>query len=128
MAVTRPEGWLHRGPRPFLMWLAVLLVVLVLAFFVAIGLAIVQVFQHAADTFQPVPDMSGGLGVVLTGVAAVLPALAAFIPIFMRHRERMDQQSRGSAPPPFAQPPPSSPPQPPGDVPGGGLVNPQALE
>ena len=126
--MTRPEGWLHRGPRPFLMWLAVIACVLVLAFFVTIGFSIAHAFQRAAETGQPVPDMSGGLAAVATGLAALLPALAQFWQVFnQRHVERMDQQSRGAAPTvPFdPAPPPSRPSEP---SPSGGLVNNEAIQ
>lgn len=100
--MTRREGWLHRGPRPFMMWLAVAACVLVLAFFVGIGSAILLAFETAARTGRPVPDMSGGLAAVATGLAALLPALAQFWQVFnQRHVERMDQQARGQIPGPF---------------------------
>lgn len=90
---------MHRAPRPLVMWLAVLTVACVLAFFVGVGSAIVVAFNRAATTGQPVPDMSGGLAAVLTGLAALLPALAQFWQIFnQRHVERRDQISRGQVP------------------------------
>lgn len=111
------------------MWLAVAACVLVLSFFVAIGFAIITAFQRAAETGAPVPDMSGGLAAVATGLAALLPALAQFWQVFnQRHVERLDQQARGTAPDaPFAQPPPSTPP-PPEPMPGGGLINNEAIQ
>lgn len=124
MTPPRPEGWLHRAPRPLVMWLAVVMVLFVIVFFVAIGAAIVTAFNRAATTGQPVPDMSGGLAAVLTGLAALLPALASFWQIFnQRHIERRDEIARGGAPGPFPSPP--SPPEP---SPTGGLVNNEALE
>lgn len=117
------EGWVHRAPRPLMMWLAVLCVMLVLLFFVGIGSAILIAFQKAAETGANVPDMSGGLSAVLTGLAALLPALATFWQVFnQRHVERRDQIARGGGPEsPFA-PSPSS------EAPSGGLVNNAALE
>jgi TRAP-type C4-dicarboxylate transport system permease small subunit len=124
MTPPRPEGWLHRAPRPLVMWLAVLMVVCVIAFFIAIGTAIATAFQRAAETGQPVPDMSGGLAAVMTGLAALLPALASFWQIFnQRHIERRDEIARGGAPSPFPQAAP--PPEP---SPTGGLVNNEALQ
>lgn len=106
----RDDGWLHRGPRPFLMWLAVVMVVLVLLFFVGVGAAILTAFNRAAESGQPVPDMSGGLAAVLTGMAALLPALASFWQIFnQRHIERRDTIARGQAPGPFDSSPPDGP-------------------
>lgn len=120
MTAPRPEGWFHRSPRPLVMWLAVVMVLFVIVFFVAIGAAIVTAFNRAAETGQAVPDMSGGLSAVLTGLAALLPALATFWQIFnQRHTERRDEIARGGAPGPF----PSSEPSP-----TGGLVNNDALE
>lgn len=119
MTPPRPEGWLHRAPRPLVMWLAVIMVLFVIVFFVAIGSAIVIAFNRAAETGQAVPDMSGGLSAVLTGLAALLPALASFWQIFnQRHIERRDEIARGSAPSPFDPSPTSE----------GGLVNSGALD
>lgn len=112
MTAPRTEGWLHRGPRPFLMWLAVAACVLVLAFFVGVGVAVLTAFQRAAEEGRPVPDMSGGIGAIAPALAVLLPALAQFFQVFnQRHVERMDQQARGSAPGlPFDPSPPSGPP------------------
>ena len=119
MTPPRPEGWMHRAPRPLVMWLAVLMVFLVLMFFIGVGSAIVLAFQKAAEAGNSVPDMSGGLAAVLTGMAALLPALASFWQIFnQRHIERRDEIARGSAPSPFDPAPTSD----------GGLVNNGALD
>lgn len=120
------EGPLHRAPRPLLMWLAVIMVILVLAFFVGIGAAILTAFHRAAETGQNVPDMSGGLSAVLTGLAALLPAMAAFWQVLnQRHVERRDTIARGQAPSPFGHSQPSG--AQPGDIPDGGLVNNEAI-
>ena len=110
----RPEGWLHRAPRPLMMWLAVIACLLVLAFFVGVGSAILLAFERAARSGQPVPDMSGGLAAVATGLAALLPALAQFWQVFnQRHVERLDQQARGQASIPFdSSAPPEGGPRP----------------
>lgn len=101
------EGAFHRAPRPLMMWLAVIACMLVLTFFAFIGAAIVLAFNRAAETGQPVPDMSGGLAAVATGLAALLPALAQFWQVFnQRHIERRDQIARGQAPVPFDSSPP----------------------
>lgn len=123
MSYPPRDGWVHRAPRPLMMWLAVICVLLVLLFFVGIGSAILIAFQRAAETGQNVPDMSGGLSAVLTGLAALLPALGAFWQVFnQRHVERRDQIARGGGPDgPFA-------PSPPSESPSGGLVNNAALE
>ncbi len=118
--MTRPEGWVHRGPRPLLMWLAVMACVLVLSFFVGIGFAILTAFNRAAETSQPIPDMSGELAAVAAGLAALLPALGQFFQVFnQRHVERMDQQARGTAPGvPFDPSAPYAPPSTPPDIEG----------
>lgn len=96
------EGWLHRAPRPLVMWLAVTTILMVLLFFIGIGTAIVTAFQKAAANGTSVPDMSGGLAAVMAGLAALLPALASFWQVFnQRHIERRDQIARGGGPPPF---------------------------
>lgn len=127
MTTPPRESWLHRAPRPLVMWLAVVMVVCVLVFFIAIGAAIVTAFNRAATTGAPVPDMSGGLAAVLTGLAALLPALASFWQIFnQRHIERRDTIAHGGGQPPFAPSPPSGPP-PDARAPDEPLVNPDAL-
>ena len=124
MTPPQRESWLHRAPRPLVMWLAVIMVVCVLVFFVAIGTAIATAFNRAAETGQPVPDMSGGIAAVMTGLAALLPALASFWQIFnQRHTERRDEIARGGAPGPF--PPGAQSPEP---SPTGGYINNEALE
>lgn len=107
------------------MWLAVVACVLVLLFFVGIGIAILTAFDRAATSGLPVPDMSGGLAAIAAALAALLPALAQFFQVFnQRHIERRDQIAQGGGgPPPFDQAPPS-----PGPSPTGGLVNNQAIE
>jgi TRAP-type C4-dicarboxylate transport system permease small subunit len=95
------------------MWLGVILVVLVLFFFVRLGLAVLTAYDRAAAAGTSVPDMSGGIAAILTALACLIPALAQIFPIFQNyHRERMDQQARGIPPsgipfpgPPMAQPP-----------------------
>lgn len=125
----RGDSWFFRSPRPLIMWLAVVVILLVIAFFVLIGGAIVTAFQRSAESGAPVPDMSGGLSAILTGLAALLPAIAAFTQVFhQRHRERMDQQHRGTAPDrPFGPSPPSGP-APAERFEDGGLVNNRAIE
>jgi len=108
MTPPQRESWLHRAPRPLVMWLAVIMVVCVLVFFVAIGSAIATAFHRAAETGQSVPDMSGGIAAVMTGLAALLPALASFWQIFnQRHIERRDTIAHGGGEVPFPQPAPS---------------------
>lgn len=105
-----------------MMFLAVVTAMLLVSFFVGIGSAILRVYDRAATEFQPVPDMSGGIGAIIGAVALLLPAIVQFVQVFHGyHRERMDQQARGIPPSgvPFPQPP-ARPAEP---MPEGGLVN-----
>lgn len=82
-----------------MLWLAIVTTVMLVAFFVAIGFAIVAVYQRAAAEFRPVPDMSGGIAAIIGSVAVLLPAIVQFMQVFHgRHVERLDQQARGTAP------------------------------
>ena len=115
-----------------MMFLAVITAMFIVAFFVGIGLSILQVYQRAAIEFAPVPDMSGGIAAIIGAVAMLIPALIQFMQVFSQYgHERMDQQARGLPPGgvPFPQSAPMQPsPMQPGDVPGGGLVNNQAID
>lgn len=86
----------RRAPRVLMMWLGVLCVLMVIVFFVGIGVSILRVYEEAGATFQPVPDMSGGISAIITAIAAAIPALLGAAQVFsQRHTERMDQQARG---------------------------------
>lgn len=114
----------RRWPRPLMMFLAVVTAMLLVAFFIGIGSAILKVYDRAATEFQPVPDMSGGIGAILGAIALLLPAIVQFMQVFSQYgRERLDQQARGIPPSgvPFPQPP-----EPPGQ--GGGVGNTNAIE
>lgn len=113
-----------------MMFLAVATAILLVAFFIGIGTAILRVYARAADEFQPVPDMSGGIAAIIGAVALLLPAIVQFMQIFhSRHRERMDQQARGIPPSgvPFPQAP-QGPPHVPEPNADGALVNNRAIE
>lgn len=102
----------RRAPRVLMMWLGVLCALFVIVFFVGIGVAILRVYEQAGETFQPVPDMSGGISAIITAIAAAIPALLGAAQVFsQRHNERMDQQARGlpvDGTNPFPQSPVSS--------------------
>lgn len=125
------EGFLHRAPRPLILWGGVLLVVLgalgFAAFLYRIGTAIADAYERAAETGSDVPNMDGGLPALITAVVGFLGMVMPYVMQAMsqRHSERRDQIARGSAPGPFSQPPPSMPSSP--DHPDGGLVNNEAL-
>lgn len=117
--MTQPEGWLHRAPRPLMMWLALFCVLSLILFFWGVGTAVVTAAQRAATEGRDMPDMSGGLPGILTGMGALLPAIVAFWQVFnQRHVERRDQIARGGGPSPFVPSEPS---------PTGGLVNNEAI-
>lgn len=112
--MSRPEGWVHRGARPAILWAGALCVLLgVIGFSVflfRIGTAIADAYERAAQTGQNVPDMGGGIGPLLTAVAGFIACLWPIVQgMSQRHRERMDQQARGTAPGPFASPPEGGP-------------------
>jgi hypothetical protein len=57
--------------------------------------------------------MDGGLASLLTAIGAFIATIGPFVwqIASQRHKERMDQQARGTAPQaPFAPSPPSAPP------------------
>lgn len=119
-----PEGAFHRAPRPLIMWAGFLLVAGGIVFLFAVGAAIALGFWATAPRGQPVPDMSGGLGIIATAVATV----GAFVMQVLqaRHRERRDEIAFGGAPAnPTISPAPSGGSS--SDIPGGGLVNNEAL-
>lgn len=124
MAVTQPEGFMHRAPRPLILWGGVLLVVLgavgFAAFLYRIGTAIADAYERAAQTGADVPNMDGGLPALITAVVGFLGMVMPYVMQAMsqRHSERRDQIARGSAPVPFPQPAPSSEPSVDGPRPG----------
>ena len=123
--MTRPEGWMHRAPRPMILWagaVCALLGVIGFAFFLfRVGTAIADAYERAAQTGQSVPDMGGGIGPLLTAVGGFIACLWPIVQAMsQRHAERMDQQARGTAPGvPFDPSPPSIGPSPDGPRPGG---------
>lgn len=93
---------IDRLGRPLLRLCGVAFIVIVIWFVVRIMAAIVYAYDQAATTGASVPDLSGGLGSILTPILASLPIIVPLIvDQLTRHRERMDQQSRGTAPGPF---------------------------
>lgn len=126
--MTRPEGAFHRAPRPLTAWAGTLLTIGLTLFTLAVLTAIALGFWRTAAQGLPVPDLTGGLANFAPVLASLGGAggLAALI-FRQRHVERRDEIARGSAPSaPFAPSPPSGPQ--PDDIPGGGLVNNEALQ
>lgn len=122
--MNRPEGWVHRGPRPTTAW-AVSFMVWCLALFVAVVLAAIAAgFWLTAGRGESVPNLTGGLENFGAVLAAIFGAGGIGGLIFnQRHRERMDQQARGQAPSPFDPGAQSAEPSP-----TGGYINNEALE
>ena len=118
---ARPEGAFHRAPRPLIGWAGVVLIVICVVFIAAIAAAIAVGFWLTAARGQPVPDLTGGLAVLLPAVATAWGMVAQWM--HTRSRERRDEIAFGGAPRPPFDPSPQS-----GDVPGGGLVNNEAIQ
>lgn len=118
----------RRWPRPWLMYIGVAIALLLVAFFVRLGLSVLEVYERAARDFQPVPDMSGGIAAILGSIAVLIPAIIQAMQVFSQYgRERLDQQARGIPPTGIpTQPPAHAPPAEPSAT--GGLVNNHALE
>lgn len=117
----KPEGPLHRAPRPLILWCGVALVLFSVlglgAFLFRVGGAIAAAFERSAQTGAPVPDMTGGLPALISALVGLIVGLWPVVQAMnQRHVERRDQIARGGAPPdPF----PSAP------LSDGGAVNPQ---
>jgi hypothetical protein len=111
------------------MYIGVFIALLLVAFFVKLGLSVLEVYERAAAEFRPVPDMSGGIAAILGALAMLLPAIVQVMQVVGQYgRERLDQQARGIPPTGIpTQPPPVSVPTAVEPSPTGGLVNNEAL-
>lgn len=99
-----PEGAFYRAPRPLISWAGVLLCLTLVLFVIAVLAAIALGFWATAARGLGVPDFTGGLAILIPAVAGVI--FQASQVLSQRHRERMDQQARGTAPgAPFVSPP-----------------------
>ena len=123
--MTQPQSAFQRAPRPLTMWATTILVCVLVAFVAAVLAAIAIGFWLTAARGEPVPNLTGGLESFGAVLAALFGAGGLGGMIFgQRHRERMDQQARGTAPDlPFPSAAPSDSP-----TPEGGLVNERGLE
>lgn len=125
--MTRPEGSLHRAPRPLIAWTGVLTAACSLAFLVLLAIPILRAVNRWADG-EPVDWQGFAFIITAAGGAAttILGPLAQYLQ--NRSRERRDEIAfGGGAPRPPTNPlPPSG--QQPDDIPGGGLVNNEALQ
>lgn len=128
---SRDDSAFHRAPRPLIGWAGVLLIVICVLFVAAVAAAIAVGFWMTAAQGQGVPDMTGGLAVLLPAVATAWGMVAQWM--HTRSAERREEiRATGQSAPPFPSPAPSAPSSPtsPPDpsFPGGGLVNNQAIE
>lgn len=104
-----PEGAFARAPRPLIGWVTVVLILACTLFVIAVLAAIGVGFWLTAAKGQGVPDMTGGLAVL---IGALVPAWGIAAQwMHTRSRERRDEIAWGTAPnTPFAPAPPSAPP------------------
>lgn len=104
--MPKPEGALHRAPRPLIMWSAVILIAGVTVFILVVLTALaVGIWLTAGKGNEPL-NLTGTVGVIFGGIASIGPFIWQVLS--QRHRERMDQQARGL--PPGGAPFDSSPP------------------
>jgi len=67
--MTQSQSAFRRAPRPLIGWAGVILLVMCLAFLAVVFFAVAAGFLQTAAKGQGVPDMTGGL-------AMLIPALA----------------------------------------------------
>ena len=118
--MTQPQSAFRRAPRPLIGWVGVLLIAICTAFIAVVLYAIAMGFLLTAAKGEGVPDMTGGLAVLLPAVATAWGMVAQWL--HTRSRERREEIRAGQSAPPFPQPPPSEP------SPTGGLVNQDAIQ
>lgn len=133
MTVFRPDGPVQRGWRPSLMWWLLLTIAVPFGLAVAallLGFAYAVVM--AVTTGRPIPNLTGGLEHILSPFAPYIAAgLGALITGYLARGRQIVLQEGGTGRPPFGRsspPPTASTPAGSSDVPGGGLVNNEAIE
>ena len=138
----RPEtfwDWLERGWRVVLAWICIILVMVPLCICAAtIMIAFTYGFINSIATGEPMPDLTAGLDRVLPSIMPYVgPALAGLLTLMLsRHREVNTSLGGGQDRRPLDRP--SLPPSPsanapalPSDrdqIPGGGLINNEAIQ
>lgn len=113
------ESAFHRAPRPLIGWALALLALTCVAFVCTVLFAVAMGFLKTAAQGQGVPDMTGGLAIIITALAPVCAAGAQWM--HTRSAERRIQigvSERQGAPvaPPFDSAAASAGPRP-GDSP-----------
>lgn len=99
----------RRAPRPLIGWAAVILMVMCLAFLGVVFFAIGTGLLLTAAKGQGVPDMTGGLAMLIPAMATAWGVVAQWM--HTRSAERREETRAGVAPPsPFPPSPPSGPP------------------
>ncbi|MEQ1493165.1 MAG: hypothetical protein ABL932_21730 [Terricaulis sp.] len=107
--MTQPQSAFRRAPRPLIGWAAVVLMVMCLAFLAVVFFAIGQGLLLTAAKGQGVPDMTGGLAMLIPAMATAWGVVAQWM--HTRSAERREETRAGVAPPsPFPPSPPSGPP------------------
>lgn len=126
--------WIYRLPRPLLLWMGVIMCAVAIRFMVRVLDSIALAFERAADQGVAVPNMDGGMAALITAGGGAAVTVGGFIWQVLRNRsaERIEEirvGAGGGSPPNPPAPAADSPPSPASDdVPGGGLVNNQAIQ
>lgn len=102
--MTEPQSAFRRAPRPLIGWVGVVLIVVCTVFVTTVLAAIALGFWLTAAKGEGVPDMTGGLAVLITALVPAWGMVSQWM--HTRSRERREETRAGVAPrPPF----PSSP-------------------
>lgn len=96
------QGAFERAPRPLMGWAAVVLMLMILPFIAVVLWSVAQGFLRTAARGQGVPDMTGGLAMLLPAMATAWACIAQWM--HTRSMERRTEMGVGDAPPPFGQP------------------------
>lgn len=124
---SRNDGAFQRAPRPLIGWVGVVLILACTLFACAVLAAVALGFWMTAAKGQGVPDMTGGLAMLIPALATAWAGVAQWM--HSRSAERREEIRQGQSGGPFPSPAPSAPPSSPDpSFQDGGLVNNQALE
>lgn len=111
------QGAFERAPRPLMGWAAVVLMAMILPFIAVVLFSVAQGFLRTAALGRGVPDMTGGLAMLLPAMATAWACIAQWM-----HTRSMERRTEMGVPnygqtPPFDHPGPL-PPSPDGPRPG----------